>query len=161
MPLFDVNFLHRIERDRIIKIRGVERHDIPDAAFGHIVKNGLCELSVRIHDRDAIPRENIRDHHVPQQRGLAGAGLPDYIHMIPAIRGFNAKDLALVAKIRFCKWYDVVFHIKVLIVSHVRDMLTTSGGVAAAPPSLPQCAGASAPQVRPKEYDRWSRAPRC
>jgi hypothetical protein len=70
----------------------IEEHDIRSAPLGNPGREPLYEVAVRIDDRAAVAIADVLPQERFEQRGLAGAGLPDHIHMGAAVGALHAEE---------------------------------------------------------------------
>ncbi len=99
MPLVGTNILHNVERDGIIHIKRSEIHHIADAMFGHIVKEEVGGLAVRVYEADAVAVADILNRHILKHRALTHAGLADDIGMARAVGRLDAEGNSLAARV--------------------------------------------------------------
>src|SRR5690606_34765057 len=85
-----------VHADRMLRVRRVEVYDVLRAAARDVVEEVRRQVPVRVYDTDAPPGLDVLQYHIPKQRRLSGAALPDDVEVLPPVLGRQAEG-ALVA----------------------------------------------------------------
>ena len=66
-----------------------------------MVQQFLGQVAVRVNHADAMPKSDVLQDQIPQQRRLAGAGFADDVDVLPLVHGGNAKRLGIAPALAF------------------------------------------------------------
>ena len=89
----------RIEGKRVGGIRHIEVNQIGPPFFGHQPENVFREVAVGIEQREAFAVHEVLAREVGNQRGLAGPGLADDVHVGAAIGALDAEATMFVTEV--------------------------------------------------------------
>src|SRR3990172_8760632 len=77
-------------------------------------QNLLHQVAVRVKQRETFTVQEVLMCQVCDQRGLAGAGLPDDIHVRQAVGAFDTEAMSPVAEVGLSKGGNAIVRAKIL-----------------------------------------------